>query len=246
MPSTLHEEPFDYLKAYCGTVSDPQYDANMMIALTLIDRPTDVVMISGLGECVQSEDKDHTFNKMEAEIKSHPETMFTVIMIKREDGYLINIHNNDSSYMAYGENEGLHGGLSKEISPGWDCSKLVEADVAFPILWHLAIKGILSAADVTAYQHYQTWHMSTFRGTKHNHNDLYCPSELESGKGSSQLEELETSLPKLSEGKVITPLPQPDKVKDINTPLKSTEGEGINTLSKPTTRSKGVVKHTKA
>jgi hypothetical protein len=136
--------------------------------------------------------------------------------------------------------------FSKEISPGWDCSKLVEADVALPILWHLAIKGILSAADVTAYQHYQTWHMSTFRGTKHNHNDLYCPSELESGKGSSQLEELETSLPKLSEGKVITPLPQPGKVKDINTPLKSTEGEGINTLSKPTTRSKGVVKHTKA
>jgi hypothetical protein len=56
----------------------------MMIALTLIDRPTDVVMISGLGECAQSEDKDHTFNKMEAEIKSHPETMFTVIMVIHE------------------------------------------------------------------------------------------------------------------------------------------------------------------
>jgi hypothetical protein len=107
MPSTLHEEPFDYLKE-CMTlaIASLPYDRdvirprihmnyqlqiagqsvtpNMTITLTPVDGPTDVVMISGLGECAWSEDKDHTFDKMEAEIESHPETMFAVIMVIHE------------------------------------------------------------------------------------------------------------------------------------------------------------------
>ncbi|KAG1816388.1 uncharacterized protein BJ212DRAFT_1299673 [Suillus subaureus] len=334
MPSTLHEEPFNYLKEcmtlaiaslpYNRDVIRPQIHMNyqlqiagqlvtpdMTVALTSVDGPTEVVMISGLGECALSEDKEHAFDKMEAEIESHPETIFAVIMviheaityacpqlnstasttlhngdkepdplplksfieyfiwIKGKDSRPINIRSNDPSHMAYGVlvpessmdavTDMLENRLrkmrdrmvdfSKEISPGLDCSDLVEADVALPILWRLAMKGILSAVDVTAHQHYQTWHVATFRGTKHNHDDSYYPSELESGKGSSQSEEPEASPLEPSEGKVIVPLPQPGQDKDVDASLKNTKGEGVDSLPKPTqdkSRSKGLSKRLKA
>jgi hypothetical protein len=56
----------------------------MTITLTSVDGPTEVVLISGLGECALSEDKVHVFDKMESEIRAHPEANFAVIALIRE------------------------------------------------------------------------------------------------------------------------------------------------------------------
>lgn len=107
MPSTLQEEPFDYLKdsltlalaslPYDRDVICPRIHMNyqlqtqyqsvtlgMTITLTSVDGPTEVVLISGLGECALSEDKVHVFDKMESEIRAHPEANFAVIALIRE------------------------------------------------------------------------------------------------------------------------------------------------------------------
>lgn len=104
MPSTLHEEPFDYLKEcltlaiasfpydrdvirpsikmnYQLQIQDASVMPDMTIALTSVDGPTEVVLIPGLGECALSEDRARVFTKMEDEIVAHPEAEFAVIVV---------------------------------------------------------------------------------------------------------------------------------------------------------------------
>jgi hypothetical protein len=107
MPSTLHEEPFDYLKEcltlaiaslpydrdlicprihmnYQLQLEDKSVTPDMTITLTAVDGPTEDVLIAGLGECALSEDRDHVYDKMELEIRAHPEALFAVIVLIRE------------------------------------------------------------------------------------------------------------------------------------------------------------------
>jgi hypothetical protein len=63
---------------------DQSVTPGMTIILTSVDGPTEVVLISGLGECALSEDKVHVFDKMESEIRAHPEANFAVIALIRE------------------------------------------------------------------------------------------------------------------------------------------------------------------
>ncbi|KAG1779781.1 hypothetical protein EV702DRAFT_1195140 [Suillus placidus] len=107
MPSTLHEEPFDYLKDcltfaigslpydrdvirpmvymnYDLELEDQAVTPDMTIGLTSVDGPTEVILISALGECALLEDTDHAFDKMEAEILAHPETILAAIVVIHE------------------------------------------------------------------------------------------------------------------------------------------------------------------
>lgn len=107
MPSTLHEEPFDYLKEcltlaiaslpydrdlicprihmnYQLQLEDKSVTPDLTVTLTSVDGPTEDVLISGLGECALSEDRDHVFLKMESEIRGHPEALFAVIVLINE------------------------------------------------------------------------------------------------------------------------------------------------------------------
>ncbi|KAG1865085.1 hypothetical protein C8R48DRAFT_772789 [Suillus tomentosus] len=104
MPSNLHEEPFDYLKdcltlAIAGIPYDrmivrPRIQMNhklriqhksvtpdMTISISAMEGPTESVIISGLGECALTEDRDHVFSKMQAEVRTHPEVDFVVIVL---------------------------------------------------------------------------------------------------------------------------------------------------------------------
>ncbi|KAG1723549.1 hypothetical protein EDB19DRAFT_1834550 [Suillus lakei] len=297
MASTLHEEPFDYLKErltiaidalpYDPDVIRPRIHMNrhlqledqsvtpdMTIALTSVDGPTEVVSISALGECALSEDRDHVFNKMETEIKAHPEADLAVIVlireaisyasplkdstvskalrngdggdpplpiplksfitqrstprsfahpvtvadhqwcqvqsveyfvwVKGEDGSPIDIRQDEPGHASYGAlvpepnmeevTELLNVGmsrirdsmvkLSKEISPGLDCSELEEAEATLKMRWSLASKGILSAMDVTAHERYETWYTGAFRGNKHNRDSTYVPPQNDSKEES--------------------------------------------------------------
>ncbi|KAG1864288.1 hypothetical protein DFJ58DRAFT_912297 [Suillus subalutaceus] len=78
MPTTLHEEPFNYLKE-CITlaIAELPYDRK--------DHPAYIdVTISALGECAFTERRDHVFNKMEMEITANPEVNLAVIVLIHE------------------------------------------------------------------------------------------------------------------------------------------------------------------
>ncbi|KAG1862196.1 hypothetical protein F4604DRAFT_1063504 [Suillus subluteus] len=107
MPTTLHEEPFDYLKE-CITlaIAELPYDRrvirptvrmnqplqlesksvmpDMVVTLRHVDGPTVDVTVSALGECALTERRDHVFNKMEMEIAANPEVNLAVIILIHE------------------------------------------------------------------------------------------------------------------------------------------------------------------
>ncbi|KAG2139962.1 hypothetical protein BD769DRAFT_1384269 [Suillus cothurnatus] len=102
MPNQIHEEPFDYLRDYLGlAISHIPFGCdiicswihmnsllqaqgkvvmpNLMIMFSSEEGPMEEVVTSVLGECTVSENRDHAFMKMEAEIASHLEADFAII-----------------------------------------------------------------------------------------------------------------------------------------------------------------------
>jgi hypothetical protein len=72
--------------------------------------------------------------------------------------------------------------LTKQITPGVDCSALEGAKISLPIKWSIAADNVLGATDVFAHDRYQAWHSVALRGTKRARDTTYSPS------GSSESE----------------------------------------------------------
>lgn len=107
MPSALHEESFDYLKdCFMLAIGSLPYNRelltarasmnsklkikkqtvtpDMLIQITPVKGPRKTRLISGLGECALSETKDDVFNKVEKEIRAHPEVDLAIIVVLAE------------------------------------------------------------------------------------------------------------------------------------------------------------------
>jgi hypothetical protein len=107
MPGALHEESFDHLKdcftlaigalPYNREILTPRASMNsnlkvekqivtpdMLILITPVKGPRRLRLISGVGECALSETKDDVFDKVEKEIRAHPEIDLAVIVVVKE------------------------------------------------------------------------------------------------------------------------------------------------------------------
>ncbi|KAG1875630.1 hypothetical protein DFJ58DRAFT_836218 [Suillus subalutaceus] len=111
MPSTLHEEFLDHLKdCLILAIATIPYDhdvittrvamnssmrlrlrvktksvtPDMVIKITPVKGPRKFVVTAGIGECALSETKAEVFEKVEGEIRTHPEVDFVVIIVVTE------------------------------------------------------------------------------------------------------------------------------------------------------------------
>jgi hypothetical protein len=107
MPSALHEESFDYLKdcftlaigrlPYNDELLTPRASMNsnlkiedkivtpdMLIQITPVKGPRKMRLISGVGECALSESKEDVFDKVEDEIRAHPEIDLAIVVVVTE------------------------------------------------------------------------------------------------------------------------------------------------------------------
>lgn len=80
--------------------------------------------------------------------------------------------------------------LTKQITPGVDCSALEGAKISLPIVWNIAADNVLGATDVFAHERYEAWHTVALAGTKRARDTTYSPSgSLEVRQVSAEPEE---------------------------------------------------------
>jgi hypothetical protein len=107
MPTILHEAFFDHMKVFVDKyicdlpynrdvispmihmnwsleITDGSVMPDMVISVTAVEGPLEVMLIPFYGECALSETDDHVFRKVESVILAHPDVICILVMLAHE------------------------------------------------------------------------------------------------------------------------------------------------------------------
>jgi hypothetical protein len=130
MPSVLHEASFDDMKDFIGsTISSLPYDRNVIsptvrmtwplevrdgsvtpdiiITVTAMEGPTEVLLIPLYGECALTETDEHVFGKAERVVRTHPDILCVLVVLVREaTDYAAPGEDSPASQILHGDTDG--------------------------------------------------------------------------------------------------------------------------------------------